>query len=132
MEHLRLMRWTRRTLGFAAGGFAGTLARSRNVDGAKARKKRKRKRKRGGTSPSACARACGTACTFCFQRAAGSLLCGDGAGVACDEACTSDDQCTDPLRRYCLERSEDSVSGTTAELCLTAGGHCAQVNVCEA
>lgn len=124
--------WTRRAFGLAAGGLLGALAWATGRDGTEAKKKRKRKRKKRPPAPSACARACGSACSFCFHRAAGSLLCGDGAGGSCDAAasCASDDECSPG--QFCLVSSEDPKTGAIAPLCLTPGGHCAQVNVCEA
>jgi hypothetical protein len=124
--------WTRRRLGLAATGIAGLMMICGDAD---ARKKRKRKRKPPPPPPpppSACAQACGTACTFCFHRAAGSLVCGEGSSVACGEACTADDDCLDPSRRYCLLRSEDRATGAVTDLCFTPGGHCGHVNACEA
>ena len=124
---------TRRTVGILAPGLLGARALLLNGDEAKGRQRRRRRKKR--PVPSACARACGTACAFCFHRAAGSLLCGDGASGSCDASasCASDDDCgLGPPREFCLVSSEDPATGTIIPACLTPGGHCAQVNVCEA
>lgn len=124
-------RWTRRHVGLATIGLTELFV---HRDDADAKKKRRRKRKKGPPfpAPSTCALACGSACAFCFHRAAGSLLCGEGSSVSCAEACTTDDQCLDPSRRYCMTRSEDPATGALLDLCLVPGGYCGQVNACEA
>lgn len=133
MEKPQVDAWPRRGFGLVAGGLLAALAGIAPTGGAGARKKRRRKRKNRRRSPSACARVCGSACSFCFHRAGGSLLCGDGAGVSCDQPCTADDECSPGSpTRFCLVSGEDPATGTLTPLCPGPGGHCAQVNVCEA
>lgn len=132
MTQLGRATFTRRTAGILAA-LLGARTLLPHGDAARGRQRRKRRRKR--PAPSACARACGAACSFCFHRAAGSLLCGDGAGGSCDASasCASDDDCSPgPPTHFCLVSSEEPATGRITPTCEPPGGHCAQVNVCEA
>jgi hypothetical protein len=68
--------------------------------------------------PLSCRQLCSDDCTFCYTRADGSHLCGNGSGSPCAVACASDTDCIGLDEPYCIRSRENRATG---EIALTCG-----------
>jgi hypothetical protein len=97
------------------------------------RKKRKRKKKKCPTPPEplTCAETCPDACQTCFQRPGAPIICGDNRLTACDTPCSSDSDCVESDRPYCLDKFENRATGEVQDVCAgNPGSFCSQVTRC--
>lgn len=136
VPHLPHSAARRRVLGRLLGGLAATGLLLSPIEAAARRRRKKRRKKRPGPrplhpKPSACARTCGTVCTYCVTRAADSLVCGEGTVTACELACDDDFDCLSAGFRYCITTIEEVETGRVVPACETPGGHCANISACE-
>jgi hypothetical protein len=67
--------------------------------------------------PLSCSELCSSDCAYCYTRADGSYLCGNGAGTVCPWVCTSDTDCIGTGHPYCLASQENRATGQIFTIC---------------
>jgi hypothetical protein len=136
------------TLGGAA--LAASLARPGLISAKKHKKKRKKQECPAPPPPPTCPQppappTCGQVCPitcdhpdpvtfdepfYCFTRQDGPLLCGTGGDPDCATSCSSDNDCIETERPYCVTDYTIMDSGQFSTICGGPGAHCTRITAC--